>query len=125
MITEDLEARVRHLLGRIGSVRYSFSSESELQQGIELVLKKNKIEALREHRLSPKDKVDFWAWGGIGIEVKIDGSLSALTRQLHRYAQHEDVQALILVTSRSRLENLPAYLNSKPLYTLNLIASKF
>jgi hypothetical protein len=37
-----------------------------------------------------------------------------VTRQLHRYAGHEAVKALVLVTSRRRLGNLPATLRGKP-----------
>lgn len=68
---------------RIKNHAFSFADEDELQRGLAEVMPET---AQREVRLTPRDRIDFLV-DGIGIEVKLAGSISALTRQLHRYAQ--------------------------------------
>jgi len=92
--------------------RFSFADERELQDGIAAVLAP--LDVAREVRFGPADRIDFLLPGGIGIEVKVDGSLPALTRQVHRYAQREEIAALVIVTSRRRLADLPDAINGKP-----------
>jgi hypothetical protein len=60
--------------------------------------------------------------GRIGIEVKTQGGLSPLLHQLHRYAQHEEIDELILVTSRIQLARLPEIINGKPTHVAALLA---
>ena len=100
------------VLGILRAHRFSFTCEIELQDGIASLL-----EALpgyaREVRLSAYDRPDFMV-GTTAIEVKVDGSLAALLRQLYRYARHEAVQEIIVVTSRRKLAALPASLGAKP-----------
>ncbi len=95
--------------------RYRYANEKDLQAGIESALLAGGFAFEREVRLAPGDVADFMVEPGICVEIKIDGGISALTRQLHRYAQHDAVQGIVLVTSRSRLTNLPEVLNAKPL----------
>ena len=77
----------------------------------------------REHVLTERDRIDFliqetvWptdARFGIGIEVKVDGTLSELVRQLQRYAQHDLVDGLLVVSTRARLHAVPTTLSGKP-----------
>lgn len=77
-------------------------SEAVVQDSIESVLRQAGIEHIREARLSERDRIDFLI-GDIGIEVKTKGSRSSLIRQLGRYAQHEQVNTLILASSVRRL----------------------
>lgn len=91
---------------------FTFADERELQDGLAIVLEP--LGAVREVRLGPTDRIDFLLPVGVGVEVKIDGSLPALTRQVHRYAQREEIAALIIVTSRRRLADLPDEMNGKP-----------
>jgi hypothetical protein len=35
----------------------------------------------------------------VAIEIKIDGSCSEVTRQIHRYSQHPDVEEILLITT--------------------------
>lgn len=86
----------------LGSYRFNFTKESELQDGIEAVLERESVKAKREVRLSPRDRIDFLA-GTVGIEVKTAGSSANLLRQLARYAEHEAVRSLVVVTNRSHL----------------------
>jgi len=99
--------------------RYDCASEFELQNGIEEVLKDSSFDYEREVRLSKEDRVDFLV-DRIGIEIKIDGSTTELLRQLARYAKHEKIKCLVVVTSRSRLTSLPERLGGKPILTVNV-----
>lgn len=102
----------------LGGVRFRFANEEELQRGVGEALAEWKPE--REVVLGPKDRVDFLLWG-VGIEIKIKGGISALTRQLHRYAQHDRIRSLVVVTSREQYRlQLPSQLNGKPLRVLSL-----
>jgi hypothetical protein len=110
-------ARLREVLG---AYRYTHASERDLQDGLAQVLSLRGIRFDREVRLSDEDRPDFMV-DGIAVEVKVDGSLSAVTRQLHRYAQHKPVRAVLLVTSLQRLANLPTEMNGKPVAVLALL----
>jgi hypothetical protein len=100
--------------------RFRFGAEHELQEGIAQVLSTASIAFRREVRLSDEDRIDFLCEGGVGLEVKVDGSLAALTRQLHRYAQSAEVRALVVVTSRVRLSALPREINGKAVEVVTL-----
>jgi hypothetical protein len=65
-----------------------------------------------------EDRVDFF-YGGVAIEVKVDGSTSEVTAQLQRYALHPSVREILLVTTRSR-HTVPAELGGKPVTVLLL-----
>lgn len=103
----------------LGNARYNFTTELELQDGIQKVLKSLDYPVEREVSLSPADRIDFMV-GGIGIEVKVDGSRADVIRQLHRYAQLECINALILVTNRTKHNDMPATINDKPLKVISL-----
>lgn len=57
---------------------------------------------------------------GTGIEVKIKGSLTEVTRQVHRYAQSEQVESLILITARGSHRGLPREMNGKRVIVIYL-----
>lgn len=111
----SLATRLQRLHDAIEPYHYAATHEKELQQAIGQVLIERGFGFEREVRLTPEDVVDFVIAPGIGMEVKMDGGLSALTRQLHRYAQSDKICALLLVTTLSRLANLPLSLSGKPL----------
>lgn len=92
---------------------FTCGNEAELQQAIGAVLTGAGIEHRREVRLTERDRIDFLV-GGVGLEVKVDGSLSAVTRQLHRYAQRPEVGSLLLVTTRPQHRAAPRELCGKP-----------
>lgn len=108
-MTESPEQKIGAILS---ATRFRFATEEELQDGI--------AEALRDHhpqrevRLSAHDRIDFLLWG-VGIEVKIKGGVSALTRQLVRYAELPAIAALVVVTSQRQYAlQLPRTLGGKP-----------
>jgi hypothetical protein len=91
---------------------FTVADEDELQAAVAALLAP--LGARREVRVGPADRIDFVLPGGLGVEVKINGSLSALTRQVHRYAQRPAIAALIVVTTRHRLARLPDTMHGKP-----------
>jgi hypothetical protein len=72
----------------------------------------------REVPLSRKDRPDFLISGHLVVELKVDGSGPAVTRQLQRYAQDPRVSGLVLVTTRQRHMRMPATLSGKPVACL-------
>jgi hypothetical protein len=102
----------------LSSYQFNFTSEEELQLAVEAVLTENKILFAREYQLSSKDRIDFLI-GNIGLEVKVGFSYSDVIRQLHRYAQADEIEALILLTSRLQ-HAMPKELNGKTLCTVNI-----
>lgn len=100
------------------ALRYRYTDERELQDGVGLVLEAAAIEATKEYRLSDRDRIDFLTIDGVGIEIKVARRTSAVdvTRQLGRYVKHDCVTGLVFVTDRSQLaRRLPGELGGKPL----------
>lgn len=56
----------------------------------------------------------------LAIEVKVGGSPAAILRQLRSYAEHPDVDALLLVTSLAKLAQIPDTLAGKPVRSYRL-----
>lgn len=72
----------------------------------------------REYRLSDADIPDFYI-EGVVVEVKMNGARRpAVFAQLERYARHDQVTDLILVTNRAM--NLPSTIGGKPVRTVSL-----
>lgn len=96
----------------LASSRFSFTNEAELQDGIASALGSDeRITYIREAHLSKADRPDFFLPSvGLTIEVKIDGGLTPLIRQLHRYAGLECVKGIMVVTTRAALALLPSSL---------------
>ena len=93
--------------------RYRFNKEIELQDGLAVVLTGMGQRAEREVRLGPGDIIDFLTPEGVGIEVKIGGGLADVTRQIHRYASHAAVKAILLITTRAIHSAIPPRINGK------------
>lgn len=101
---------------------HSYLNEIDLQDDIERLLKEARCPYSREHRFSKRDIVDFLV-ADIAVEVKIDGSVTEITRQLHRYAQHECVRALVLITTRARHHSVPTVLRNKRIEVVYLVGT--
>lgn len=102
------------LASTLDRFRFHFVGEEELQCAVEQVLTDEGFSFSREHSLTEADRIDFLV-GGVGLEIKVDGSLSQVTRQLHRYAQCEEVKSLVLLTSRRKHCKMPPEMNGKTL----------
>lgn len=110
------------------NTKYCYHSEKDLQQGVAQVLSDLGSAFKPEYLLTPRNRIDFFLSNGIGIECKSDDSkggtsLAAVTRQLHRYAQSDQIKELILLTSMSKHKNLPNLMNEKPLSVVHLLMS--
>jgi hypothetical protein len=116
-------ARMQGIRSYLSQFRFYFTSELEIQMAIGQVLATAGIPAQREYRLSEKDRLDFFI-DGLVIEVKIGGSASEVMRQVARYAQHDNVQGVLLVTTRAR-HTLPEMFNGKPLLVHSLLDGAF
>lgn len=100
--------------------RFTLSSEKQTQAEVfEVLREKFGEETQREVRLAPGDVIDFLL-RGIGVEVKLKSGMSAteIYRQLERYAKHEAVHALVLLTNRAM--GLPCQIGGKPAFYVSL-----
>lgn len=102
------------------SAKLDLSSEKAVQEGIESLLKRESMMFDREFRLSDSDIIDFFIYG-VGVEVKINSRNKVkIFRQLERYAKHEQITSLILVTSHPM--GLPETIMGKDAYLINISA---
>lgn len=106
------------------SCRYSYESEAELQEGIAKALATEGFTFTREARLNSLSRIDFLSFdGGVGIEVKIGGSHADLVRQIFRYAGHDEIRELVVVTSRRHHSGIPPNVLGKPIHVVTLEVS--
>lgn len=108
----------------IARARFRWVTEADLQDGLAQVLEAAGLPFRREVILSDEDRIDFMV-GGVGVEVKIKGAIRPTLAQLERYAGHEGVTELVLVTGRLQLTGMPRKLKGKPLRVLALVGSLF
>jgi hypothetical protein len=100
----------------IGSHRFRWTNEDELQLGVAEALQSAGIPAIREHAIAEAGRVDFF-WDGIVVELKTRAALADVLRQLVRYAECDVVQGIVLVTASLRLRTPPT-LAAKPAATI-------
>lgn len=108
-------ASIRAALTRFA---FAWANEDDLQRGIALALDDAGIAYQREHDLGRAGRVDFFV-DGIALEVKVRGGRAEVVRQLHRYAEHESVAEVLLVTPSLRLD-VPLELTGKPVSVCRL-----
>jgi hypothetical protein len=101
--------------------RFQCSRELELQQAVAMVFTEAKLPFVREKHLSRKDRPDFVVYGSIAVELKIDGSLTEIMRQVSRYAQQSEIRVVILVTTRAmHALQMPGEFCGKPVRVVHL-----
>jgi hypothetical protein len=103
------------VLSVLRAYRFNTSSEAALQGGIARALAAENVAFEPEVILTAQSRIDFLVDGGVGIEVKIDGTANEVLRQLMRYAECAKVRELVLVTTRSKHVALASSLRGKPL----------
>lgn len=86
--------------------RYGGSREGELQRELADVLAAEGVEATREVELGPRNRIDFLA-GRVGVEVKVDGTLPEALRQVSRYLQRDEIDCVLLVSTRPWAAEMP------------------
>lgn len=111
------DERLDQVAALLSAYRFRQPTERALQDGIEEVLRAAGVPYHREHRLSAADRPDFFVDPGVCVEVKIGGTPAEVLRQLTRYAEHEEVDAVLLVTTR-RQHVMPDEVEDKPLVTI-------
>lgn len=107
--------------------KYPVGNEVAFQEMLDTVLRDGGFNVIREFNLGfGHGRIDFYLpEQKIGIELKVKGSPSEVIRQMHRYAQSELVDSLVLVTGRARLDFGSKELNGKPLLIACLWESLF
>lgn len=111
MRADELALLLRHR-------RFVTATEAALQAGIGEALREWNVPFDREFRLSAAERIDFWVDGYIGIEAKVRYPKRSIYRQLQRYAGHDALKALILVTGTAM--GLPAQILGKPVFYVSL-----
>jgi hypothetical protein len=108
-------ARLEEIAALLSRYRFRFVSETQLQMGISSALTMGHVDHQREVRLDAQSRLDFLCDDGLAIEVKVSGSFSRsmLLRQIYRYAEHDRVQSILVVTNKFIAE-MPATMNGKP-----------
>lgn len=90
---------LRELTAFLGKLRVPHSTESEMQEQIARAMAEFGVPFVREHELGKNSRIDFMV-GRIGIECKVKGQPLAIHRQLERYLLSDQLDAIVLVTSR-------------------------
>lgn len=102
----------------IRSGRYRLGHEALLQVDVEDLLRSNRVPYAREHVLGPGERVDFLVAGYIAVELKIKAQRRLIYRQMQRYALHDRVTSLILVTAAAI--GMPPAIEGKPVFVVSL-----
>jgi alkanesulfonate monooxygenase SsuD/methylene tetrahydromethanopterin reductase-like flavin-dependent oxidoreductase (luciferase family) len=112
--------RMALIAKHLRSYRFRWQDEADLQKAVHKALREGPWKVQREHRLSPRDRVDFYVRDpegatGVAVELKVHGSPTEVARQMWRYASHDAVDGCLLVTTSHRLATgLPDALDGKP-----------
>lgn len=115
------------IAGALSQITAVYRNEFDLQKAVGEVLAK--FGSVQREVSRPcaagahfgRDRFDFFVDGHLVVEVKIDGSLSALTRQIVRYLAHADVKGVIVITSKSSHLGLLRDINGKPVRVAHLV----
>ena len=95
--------------------------EYDLQNKIAKVFDTVGIEYQKEYRLGAGNRVDFLTGDGIAIEVKKGKpNRERLVYQINRYAELEEVQAVIIVVKTSLRLPITRSYNGKPCSVIGL-----
>lgn len=120
---DELERVVETLSG----VLPDYIDEYTLQAQLCDVLEQAGFTVSREQTLTDGiSRIDLMVFAGdrvLGVEVKIAGRFPDVVRQLHRYAETNEFDALILVTTRAKHHHIPAALAGIPLRLVTYVTA--
>lgn len=122
-ISKEAVARAEHVRAALADTAYTYTDEASLHHAIADQLEAAGVPFLHEVSLASGDRIDFLTGSGVGVEVKVAGSLDSLVRQLRRYSLHHSVKALLVVTTRTSHHRLPTEVNGTPVLLLSLIGA--
>lgn len=112
---------VDRLLADIGAVlrtaNLRYRDEVDLHGGIAEALTAAGFDVAREVKLGRLGRIDMVV-DRVGIEVKVDGGTAAVRRQVIRYTESDQLDAVLLVTNRARHGQMPTEANGKPVRVL-------
>ena len=115
----DQQAAISRIGEALARTRIDLSSEKAAQAAIAEMLAGAGLAAEREFILAPGERPDFFLpESGLAIEVKIRAPKMAIFRQLRRYAAHDRVRGLLLLSNTAM--GLPAEIDGKPACILSL-----
>lgn len=105
--------------------RYTGLNEADYHDQAEHILGSDPaLVTAREVHLTGTDRIDLVVNGTVGVEVKTQGTRSAIIRQLGRYAATGELTHLILASSKIMLvKNLPAQIHGVPVTAVVLRGS--
>ena len=109
--------RVQIVADALANLSSRFRDEYELQDNVARALRAAGLAFDRE-RVFSTGRVDFAVTvdgATVVVEVKVDGDVAGVTRQIVRYLSHEEVVGVVLVSSRAvHSAALVSDINGKP-----------
>lgn len=115
-----MSAAVGRICAAVVARRFRFTSEADLQTQLDAAFKEDGLALEREHRLTAKERPDFFdVDAGVAVEVKTGGTAAAALRQLWRYAALPAVRELVLVTSVAG-HIVPGSIDGKPVLVVRV-----
>lgn len=88
----------RRVVALIEQRRINISTEQSAHDSVQAALEADGLDVHREVRMGLRDRVDLMV-KDVAIEVKVKASSRrSVLRQLERYAEHDAVAAIVLVT---------------------------
>lgn len=112
---------INNILFHISQCRLNLTNEKTAQAELGQKLESLNIPFTREYRLSDADIVDFAIPidnGILAVELKLKAPKRAIYRQLCRYALHEEVKFIVLMSATSM--TLPDTIHDKPSAIISL-----
>lgn len=109
------------LLVWLSNQRLDATVEKKAQGQLETALTESGYSFVREKRLSDSDIVDFYLTIDgckVALELKAKAQRMRIYRQLERYAKHEAVDAVVLLTATAM--QLPALIEGKPAFVSSM-----
>lgn len=98
--------------------QYDLSTEAAMHRSLARALDLAGIKYRQEVALTDQDRIDFHIPDQkIGIEVKLSCAARQIYRQIERYTESDDVNAIILLTNTA--VGLPMHINGTPVYVVH------
>lgn len=107
----------RSIADYLRAFRFHYGNEDDLQRGVEEALNQCGADFTREAILpGVYGRIDFMvhAKHEVGIELKVEGAASTVGRQVTRYLKCDQVEGIILVTSKRKHRKFPSEHLGKP-----------
>lgn len=102
--------------------RFRYADEAMLQEGLAAALEEAGVTVEREVRLDAHCRIDLMI-GRVGVEVKVNGTLAQVRRQVERYLKSDLLDGLVLVSGRARHVGLHGDFSGKPVRVVTLLGA--